>query len=108
MWNSLPSHKIDVLLPAKTNNARKSNIFSLTVSTVNTVTSMGLPTTVTNSTGSRIQNSMTSPYPQAAFCHWNELQYCDVIIVVVNSQDTENCTAKLASLLDQSPGSSYY
>eukprot|EP00596_Hydrurales_sp_CCMP1899_P003829 CAMPEP_0119046840 /NCGR_PEP_ID=MMETSP1177-20130426/49261_1 /TAXON_ID=2985 /ORGANISM="Ochromonas sp, Strain CCMP1899" /LENGTH=468 /DNA_ID=CAMNT_0007020551 /DNA_START=57 /DNA_END=1460 /DNA_ORIENTATION=- len=34
--------------------------------------------------------------------HWNELQNCHVIIVTVNSEDTEACCAKLAEILPDS------
>lgn len=39
---------------------------------------------------------------QICFCHWNELTNCQVIIVVVNSNDTVACTSKLASILGES------
>ena len=35
-------------------------------------------------------------------CHWNELIDCQVIIVVVNSNDTVACSSKLASVLGDS------
>ena len=45
-------------------------------------------------------NSRNSP--QICLSHWNELQNCQVIIVTVNSYDTEACTLKLAGCLSNS------
>ena len=40
--------------------------------------------------------------PQICLSHWNELQNCQVIIVTVNSNDTEACSSKLAACLSNS------
>jgi hypothetical protein len=89
--NSLdPAGVITVLPPGKTS---LSQAVSLTVSTVQSVTKMGAAAQGVS------ELSASSSIPQIAFCHWNELQHCDVIVVTVNSVDTTSCGAKLAQVL---------
>ena len=57
---------------------------------------------VNNGSSNATSSSSSGSEPLIRFSHWNDLQYCQVIIVVVNSDDTDVCCAKLATVLPES------
>ncbi len=74
------------------------------VSEVNTVEAMTKPSTTHSSSTTNNSYNSYNGIPQLAFCHFNELAHCDVIIVTVNSPDSASCAAKIALVLDQADG----
>jgi hypothetical protein len=52
-------------------------------------------TTISSSSSRKVESHLL-------LAHWNELQNCHVIIVTVNSDDTEACCLKLAEILPDS------
>ena len=82
-----------VLPPGRTFRTTK-DIVSVPVSTVQSVAAMsgggGTDGSSSSSSGS---------LPLVAFCHWNELANCDVLIVTINANDSEACTAKMVHVL---------
>jgi hypothetical protein len=55
-----------------------------------------------NDSSSTMSSSSRQVESQLLLTHWNELQNCHVIIVTVNSNDTEACCLKLAETLPDS------
>lgn len=92
-----------VLPPGKTFRT-VADVKTVPVADVHTVEAMMKPTTTTNSTNSNTTGSNSNGIPQLAFCHWNELAHCDVLIVTVNSPDSNACAAKIARVLDEADG----
>ena len=54
---------------------------------------------INNGCGNSTSNICSTSEPQIRFSHWNDLQYCQVVIVTVNSDDSEACCLKLATVL---------
>ena len=105
---------IAVLPPGKVFRS-VADVEIIPVSDVNTVEAMMKPqptgpgtgalhTTAASNTSYRNHHSSSNGIPQLAFCHWNELARCDVLIVTVNSPDSISCAAKIALVLDQADG----
>ena len=84
--------QLRVLPPGQTFRTTK-DIVSIPVSSVQSVAAMS-----GRSSSDGNSSSNGSP-PLVAFCHWNELVNCDVLIVTVNAPDSEACTAKMVHAL---------
>ena len=54
---------------------------------------------VNDGSGYLTPNSSGTNGSKIRLSHWNDLQYCQVIIVTVNSDDSEACCSKLAAVL---------
>ena len=61
-----------------------------------------VPVAVNNGSLNVVSNSGSTSVPQIRLSHWNDLQYCQVIIVTVNSDNTDACCVKLAAVLPDS------
>ena len=86
--------QLRILPPGRTFRTIK-DIVSVPVSSVQSIAAMsGRSRSDGNGNGS----SNGSP-PLVAFCHWNELVNCDVLIVTVNAPDSEACTAKMVHVM---------
>ena len=81
--------QLRVLPPGRTFRTIK-DIVSVPVSSVQSVAAMG---------GSGSNSDGNGSPPLVAFCHWNELVNCDVLIVTVNAPDSEACTAKMVHVM---------
>ena len=82
-----------ILPPGKTFRSVK-DIVSVSVSSVQSVAAMGGDSVAGNN-----RSSSNGSFPLIAFCHWNELANCDVLIVTINGPDSESCTAKMVHVL---------
>ena len=89
-----------VLPPGKTFRTIK-DIVNVPISTVQSVAAMA------GSSADGNRGNVNGSPPLVAFCHWNELTNCDVLIVTINTPDSESCTAKMVHVLQlfSQPGS---